>query len=90
VKGRHNDENDKYVNLINLLEHSLLDNSLHIVMILKDHLQYNGLMFFFALAITNNALKGFKTLGDLMKARLLNDVTVTQSKSCRSKVLDSI
>jgi len=30
-------------------------------------------MFFFALAIANNALKGFKTLDELMKARLLRD-----------------
>ena len=32
---------------------------------------YNGLMFFFALAITNNAIKGYDTLDALIKARLL-------------------
>jgi hypothetical protein len=32
---------------------------------------YNGLMFFFALAIANNAIKGYDTLDALMKARLL-------------------
>lgn len=31
---------------------------------------YNGLMFFFALAIADNAIKGYDTLDALMKARL--------------------
>ena len=36
----------------------------------KSHVQYNGLMFFFALAIADNALKGYETLDELLKARL--------------------
>jgi len=39
----------------------------------KSHVQYNGLMFFFALAIADNALKGYETLDDLMKVRLPED-----------------
>ena len=36
----------------------------------KSRVQYNGLMFFFALAIADNALKGYETLDELLKARL--------------------
>jgi hypothetical protein len=32
---------------------------------------YNGLMFFFSLAIADNAIKGYDTLDALMKARVL-------------------
>lgn len=57
MKGRRNDENE----------------NLHIVMISKSRVQYNGLMFFFALTIADNALKGYETLDDLMKVRLPED-----------------
>ena len=49
----------------------LTRHSLYIVIDLKDDLQHNGVMFFFAIAIANNAFKRYKTLKDLMKARLL-------------------
>lgn len=48
----------------------LTRHSLHIVMDSKDDLQHNGVMFFFAMAIADNAFKRYETLEDLMKARL--------------------
>ncbi|KFY57135.1 hypothetical protein V496_06525 [Pseudogymnoascus sp. VKM F-4515 (FW-2607)] len=54
TKGKRNDENE----------------NLHIILKSEHRLMYNGLMFFFALAIADNAIKGYDTLDALMKARL--------------------
>jgi hypothetical protein len=70
TKGKRKDENDKYVKSVNISKIKLTDNSLHVILKSKNRLLYNGLMFFFALAIADNALKGYETLDDLMKARL--------------------
>jgi hypothetical protein len=72
TKGKRKDENDKYVKSIDLSGIKLTDNSLHVVLKSEDRLMYNGLMFFFALAIADNALKVYGTLDDLMKARVLD------------------
>ncbi|KAI9746641.1 MAG: hypothetical protein M1818_000355 [Claussenomyces sp. TS43310] len=45
-------------------------HDLHIILKSEHRLMYNGLMFFFALAIADNAVKGYDTLDALMKARL--------------------
>ncbi|KFY94270.1 hypothetical protein V500_03351 [Pseudogymnoascus sp. VKM F-4518 (FW-2643)] len=44
---------------------------LHVVLKSENRLMYNGLMFFFILAIADNAIKGFNTLDALMKAHVL-------------------
>ena len=49
----------------------LTRHSLYIIMDLKDNLQHNRVMFFFAIVIANNAFKCYETLEDLMKACLL-------------------
>ncbi|RDL31538.1 Uncharacterized protein BP5553_09747 [Venustampulla echinocandica] len=54
VKGKRGDEND----------------NLHIIITPKDRLLYNGFWVLASLAIADNAIKGFKTLDDLEKARV--------------------
>ncbi|KFZ13483.1 hypothetical protein V501_03684 [Pseudogymnoascus sp. VKM F-4519 (FW-2642)] len=44
--------------------------SLHVVLKSENRLMYNGLMFFFSMAIADNAIKGFATLDALMKAHV--------------------
>ncbi|KFY90640.1 hypothetical protein V500_05065 [Pseudogymnoascus sp. VKM F-4518 (FW-2643)] len=44
---------------------------LHVILKSENRLMYNGLMFFFSLAIADNAIKGYDTLDALMKARVL-------------------
>ena len=52
------------------LEQRLTDYSLHVVLKSENRLIYNGLMFFFSMAIADNAIKGFATLDALMKAHV--------------------
>ncbi|KFY20825.1 hypothetical protein V491_03396, partial [Pseudogymnoascus sp. VKM F-3775] len=54
IKGRHDNEND----------------NIHVILNSENDLQYNGIMFFFAIAAADKALKGYETLDDLMRARL--------------------
>ncbi|KFZ24039.1 hypothetical protein V502_01472 [Pseudogymnoascus sp. VKM F-4520 (FW-2644)] len=54
TKGKRNDENE----------------NLHVILKSENRLMYNGLMFFFSLAIADNAIKGYDTLDALMKARV--------------------
>ena len=69
MKGRHNDENDKYM-LYPLLNIKLTRQQHSYCIELGNDLQWNGTMFFFAMAAADKALKGYETLDDFIRARL--------------------
>ncbi|OBT76035.1 hypothetical protein VF21_03576, partial [Pseudogymnoascus sp. 05NY08] len=54
TKGNRDDENE----------------NLHVLLKSENRLMHNGLMFFFSLAIADNAIKGYDTLEALMKAHV--------------------